>query len=304
MSDPAAPTNDPVSEIVPPPEHSDPTGGGFAKLALVVGGSIVLAILIIAILLPALGRARSHPPAMYNTNRVRGIVQGLVVYAGGNKEKMPGLTSKGYILKDDGTDDSFTGKSGHGATVEARFWLLLDNNAFLGEYIISPVETKAVWTTGKVSSANYSFALLNIHSDGGMLLSDTTRPDQTGRSREWKQSINTQAVLVSDRARIPGGHIGDDYDKIYSVHTDEDDEQWVGSIARGDGSASFENEEALDTKYGSGSEIEYDRLFASQQSSDPRIDVLKDKTNPWDDKSNALLGYTSVGYKDGDIASD
>jgi prepilin-type N-terminal cleavage/methylation domain-containing protein len=279
---------------------------GFTLIELLVVISIIA--LLIGILLPALGAARRAARQMKNTTQVRGIVQGLVTYAGTNKEKMPGTDSKGYIIYDDGTTDSRTGQSGHGYTVEGRYWLMLDNNNFNGDYVISPSETKTAWTTEEVESSNYSFALLNIH-DGATDPTATTkvRPSETGRAREWKQSINTQAVLIADRARISNGSIGSNYEDIYSIHTSEDDKKWAGSVGRGDGSASFENDEDMDTKYGSSQNIEADRLFAEDQDTDSsnNNDIISTTTGapPWDENSNALLGYEDAGWEDPDIAS-
>ncbi len=278
---------------------------GFTLIELLVVISIIA--LLIGILLPALGAARRAARQMKSTTQVRGIVQGLVTYAGGNKERMPGTTSKGFIIYDNGNaNTSETGASGDGSTVEARFWLMLDQNAFTGEYAISPSETKTNWTTQEVTSDNYSFALLNIH-DGATSPSSATdkiRPNQTGRAREWKQSINTQAVLIADRARVDTGSIGSNYDDIYSIHTTEDDAKWAGSVGRGDGSASFENEDALDTKYGSADNIEADRLFEDEQdTANSELDVIGN-TATWQVNSNALLGYESWGYQDPDVASE
>ena len=295
-------------DIPPQPANqpANPNPGRF-KLAKIVICSTILLLIIIGLLLPALGAARRAARCMTTTSQARGITQGMITYAGGNKERMPGLNGNGYLIRDvDGDNDDRMPFTSHGGTVEGRFWLMLDNNNFSGDYIISPAETKTPWTTGPVTSANYSYAMLNIH-DGSTSPSsamDKIRPNQIGRARAWKQSINTQAVLVADRARIPGGRIGDSYDKIYSIHTSEDDEEWAGSVGRGDGSAWFEQGSATDTKYGDGSAIEYDRLFAREQTGDRDYDQLIDPGATWDDTANALLGYTSVGYEDPDIASE
>ncbi len=292
-------------DIPPQPANqpANPNPGRF-KLAKILIGSTLLLLIIIGLLLPALGAARRSARCMKNTTQVRGITQGMVTYAGGNNEYMPGLNGNGYLIRDvDGDNDDRMPFTSHGGTVEGRFWLMLDNNNFSGDYIISPAETKTPWTTGEVTSANYSYAMLNIHSDGRTLPDDQTYPDQAGRASAWKQSINPREVLVSARARIPGGKIGNNYDKIYSIHTSEG-ESWAGEVGHGDGSTTFEKPSSLDTQYGNGPAIKADRLFAKDQDSIKKIDKLIDPNATWDDTANALLGYTSVGYEDPDIASD
>ena len=279
-------------------------GNGVYKILMLVGGYGLIAALSLALLLPVLANTQEQDVRHRNTTQVRGIVQSLITYAHGNREKFPGVNDKAFILQDDGTADSLTGRSGHGATVEARYWLLLDTNSFGGDYLISPAETKTAWTSGPVTAANYSYAMLNIHSEGGILDHDRVRPDQVGRAREWKVNGNHQAVLISDRARVSWGRIGAKYNSIFSIHTQENSMAWAGSVGRGDGGASFHYVDVHDTKYGSAPLIENDRLFSIYQDSSRNIDVLSYPGNHWNKTSNALLGYTSVGYEDDDIASD
>jgi len=271
---------------------------GFTLIELLVVISIIA--LLIGILLPALGAARRTARKMKGTTQVRGIVQALVTFADGNKTYFPGLDSKGRIIEDTGTlATSDTGTSGHGHTVEARYWIMLDRNHFAGDYIISPAETKAEWTTEKVESNNYSFSMLNINDDSVTVASPMPRCNMSTRAREWKATINSQSVLLSDRARRDDS-ISTNYDDIYSVHTSADSGIWEGSVGWGDGRAGIENEAALKTKYSNFQSIELDRLFADDQDTTGGFDIIDTTTGsptwPTDGDSNALLGFSEAGH--------
>ncbi len=100
MSDTSTPNADPSTDHNPPPPEDDieMNGGGYKKLWMLVVGFGGLAILILGLLLPAFDHRHRGHGQMRNTTQVRGILQSLVTYAGGNKERMPGTNSKGYIL--------------------------------------------------------------------------------------------------------------------------------------------------------------------------------------------------------------
>lgn len=207
------------------------TGKGIAITATVLGGlsiTLVPVILMIAILLPALGAARRAARQMQNTAQVRGIVQGLVTYGGGNGGYYPGIDEYGNPVD---------------LTVENRFWVMLDNNIFTGEYLISPSETKTIWQSGPLTTANYSFALSDVSDKGG-------------RRDEWWQSINTMAITISDRNTGTSGANAD----VMSVHTGPPG-HWAGSVGRNDGSTSFENIHELDVQYGKGQKYLRDNIF-------------------------------------------
>ncbi len=294
--------------MVQPPEYNNHLpllNKSFFKLITIIVGCILLFLLIASLILAALGSVRRSVRDGKLSAQVRGIVQGMATYAGDHNERFPGTDSKGFLLRDvDGDSADWMPLTKHGGTIEGRFWLMLNNNNFSGDYIISNAETKTTWTTGEVSSAHYSYAMLNIHSDGNALASDVVQPDQSARAREWKATVDARAVLLSDRARIPGGKIGDNYDKIYSIYTSEEEQVWAGNVAFGDGSAGFITDTLVDTYWTNGPGVKADRLFAKDQDSSRKIGKLIHPKSTWDDAANALLGYTSVGYDDGDIASE
>ena len=43
-----------------------------------------------------------------------------------------------------------------------RMEILLTGEFLTSEWLISPIDTKSIWTTGKVTSDIYSFALLEL----------------------------------------------------------------------------------------------------------------------------------------------
>lgn len=206
----------------------------------------VLAIMvIIAILLPAI--APRHRPArrMQNSTQLRGIHQGLVTYANSNKEFFPGLNEFGE-------DDKIT--------VEERFQILIEDDYFTPEYAISPSETEPMWewdswndeNENPVTTEHYSYAMLQVPKDGG-------------RRHEWSQTLNTFAIVLSDRNTGTSS-------KPSSIHVEPGD-SWAGSVLWNDNHVAFEQADDFETLYG-----EYDlgkdtptpgdRLFESPGTDD------------------------------------
>ncbi len=183
-----------------------------------------------------------------SVTQVRGIIQSLVTYGGVNTEWYPGVTAEGEVI-----DVSPTGV----------FQILLENNSFSGEYAISPMEDLAPWQPNqKVTADNLSYAILDVDISAG----------KTDRFREWRQTINTRAIAVSDR----NTGAEDGYASVWTPHVDG--EGWSGGIGRNDGSASHEASPILNnTKYGRGDANEHDHLFESQGGSDALMTFSKDE---------------------------
>lgn len=223
--------------------HSHETKG-FTLIELLVVISIIA--LLIGILLPALGAARRVARQTQNSSQVRGIHQAILSHATTNKHRFVGLgkpdfNSNGFI--DSGIPNTGSTKQA-GNFVEARYWILLDGKYFSGEYCISPVETKSIWTTGAVSSKNYSFAMLNVTKMG------TKGKNATGRIAEWSDSLNSDAIVITDR----NTGTGTDADTVKSIHTNKAGD-YRGSIGWNDNHVNFEHTSIFETRYYEGAKV-------------------------------------------------
>jgi len=225
-----------------------------------VAAVAVLVAVVLAVVIPVIAfsyRSTGHP---HHHNQLRGIHQGIVIFAQSNKFYYPGLDAQGNPLPD-GLET--TGNSGEGTTVEARFWILLRNDFFTPEYAISPIENDPKiaeyasqatdqdrdWSdmSRPVTQQNYSYAMLDI--------------DELGeRKLEWRETANPQAVLLSDR------NIGS-ADNPSSIHV-EAGRPWKGHAAWNDNHVVFETKPVLETKYHNSPLFLEDELFRAESGDD------------------------------------
>lgn len=204
------------------------TGVSRTKLIKIVLGVVVGVVLVAALLLPLLAAVRRVPLYIQAEHRVWSITLSMHAFSEHNGGYYPGLDSNGQPID---------------LTVEGRFLVMLENNNLRGDILISPFETKTVWSTGPLTTANYSFALLDISEDNA-------------RRSEWRQPMNPEAILISDR----NAGVSTDPDDMMSIHALTPG-KWAGQVGRGDGSYSFENDYRLPTRYGDTKGYEKDHIF-------------------------------------------
>ncbi len=193
-------------------------------------------------------RDREHSKLQQYTY-LRGTHAGMIVFANTNKEHMPGLDSKGHVL----ADSEWTGFSGDGDTIQARYWILFDGDFIVPDYAIAPRETDPLVTEydpgfGEIAApvrwdatvSHYSFAMLSIDGEPG------SAPDADYRAEEWAYSYNSQAVVMSDR------NLGTDATAGVQSNYATKPGEFRGSVLWNDGHVTFEETHILETRYGSG----------------------------------------------------
>ncbi|MEO0514772.1 MAG: hypothetical protein AAF086_05690 [Planctomycetota bacterium] len=214
-----------------------------------------------------LGTGTRVHPALSNNTQLRGIHQAFVTFAqsnkkGGNDGYFPGLDGSGNVVP----DGEATGFSGDGTQPAARMRMLLDGNFFTPDYMINFADARAVEyeftkhlsadPKNPLTAEHFSYAVLEI--TGALTLGEESPKDwsQYGRAIEWKETLNTGAIVMGDRA------IGTDRDDISSVWTETGSGDWRGGVVRNDNSTSFETTAEFEqTKYGNQDANELDHLF-------------------------------------------
>jgi prepilin-type N-terminal cleavage/methylation domain-containing protein len=199
---------------------------------------LVIITLLIALLLPALGRARDAADQTKSSAHLRGQHAGMVIFSQDNNSYLPGIGRDGRIYQDNFGDPLTTVDS---SLPSSRMWLLLNGVFFAGEMAINPHDAKARWDSGRVTVDNFSYAMLQI--------SDTTA---SGRLAEWRASGNSLAAIVSDRAliaNVDAGAAGAPDATIRSVWSTIDG-SWVGSVVWADNHVDlYKSHRDFETRY-------------------------------------------------------
>ena len=277
---------------------------GFTLIELLVVISIIA--LLIGILLPALGAARRTARKMKNSHNMKEVLQALVLdsqnrQTAGGAGRYVGVDRVGRIInmpmghlspaiEASHFDDFFPSQwKKDGRYPGTRFALLLSEAAISPDVLLNPqdnlkavakADSSADFSNYNVTSGSatglggtFSYALLRIHEDPD---DDPPEPnvnqrmERHGRSEEWSETNNGEAVVISDRNTGDGTGGGQDDsgaplftgqaeditdNKTWSCSspwTELTSGEWEGSVGFNDGHVDFKQSLWIGiTRYGS-----------------------------------------------------
>ncbi len=260
----------------------------FSRIDATVLICIVTAVAgILYFLTPSLSNDRRPATYFRNSSQMRGIHQSMVIFAQDNNTYLPGLDNIGVPLASNFLLFSRTyGNTLSGTAMSTRYYILLNGSYIMGDLLINPNESLSKWSnsTSFPATGQFSYSLLRIGDSSNA----TTFGNQYHRAAEWRDSANSQAILISDRntASAPTS------DKVRSVWSTSPGTaaDWKGTVLWGDNHTEFLSATnarlatlSLTTKYGSTINSD-DFLFSSDASPG------KSAT------ASAMFGYTSQDF--------
>jgi type II secretory pathway pseudopilin PulG len=208
--------------------------------------------LLIGILLPALGAARRQARKMQNSTQVRGIHQQLVVFANGNAQFFPGRTTTGANKPAITASATQYGAAAPAANTQNAISLaiMLNNEAFAPDYLISPLENSALQQAPGMSTANNSASIEIAAPKSGSITIATPNSSYAfiewynagltspSRRDEWFTTQNGLCPVVADRQKLIATNL-----VTTSVHVStvtNTSANWEGHIAWNDNSTRYE----------------------------------------------------------------
>jgi prepilin-type N-terminal cleavage/methylation domain-containing protein len=276
----------------------------FTLIELLVVISIIA--LLIAILLPALNSARTSARAMQSNTQIRGIQQGMFIYAQSNKTLYPGMIAKADLASDalinagkikgynvNGTSTRWVQAGGD---VPARYVICVRDDLFTPDYLMSPLEYNPdveAWEDGVVyrtESTISSYALPRIRNNNNMA---------AGRAGEWNDNASATSIVVSDRvvknsAKAPDTARINFSETHYSLLSMDVPGKWTGGISFNDNHVETYQTSEIDANlsYGGYKTVSADNIFSPYKPTDQ---VLPSTVSEYDFSAQQIIRKHDTG---------
>ena len=244
---------------------------GFTLIELLVVMGIIA--LLLAILLPALGKARATTKRVKDSTQLQQIHKGFITlsldYNG--TYPTPGLINRVGTNPGVGAED--LSKNTHANMYSA----CIMNNAFDAQSLVSPAEV----STNVLAYANYNFDSYNVTAASDLywdpnMKSDLTTLSNTSygtlhlagtrKAKEWKDTKNSKFVVLANRGVRNGSLAPADYNISKTLQIHGAAKQWEGNVAFNDNHVIFDNKfspDGIGTFSAAGSTVPVpDNIFA------------------------------------------
>lgn len=241
---------------------------GFTLIELLVVMGIIA--LLLAILLPALGKARATAKRVKDSTQVQQVHKGFITLSTdyGGTYPTPGLIDRVGNIPGKGAEDLLM--NDHGKMYSA----CIMQHAFDTNVLVSPAEV----STAVLAMANYNFDSYNVTAANDQYWDPNFKSDLTAisnvsygtlhlagtrKAKEWKASYNPRFVVVGNRGVKDGSLAQQDYNNSKTLGIHGGDKQWEGNECFNDNHVVFVNNFQPDgiTQFGSANPLIDDNIF-------------------------------------------
>ena len=260
---------------------------GFTLIELLVVMGIIA--LLLAILLPALGKARATTKRVKDSTQLQQIHKGFITlsldYNG--TYPTPGLINRVGTNPGVGAED--LSKNTHANMYSA----CIMNNAFDAQSLVSPAEV----STNVLAYANYNFDSYNVTAASDLYWDPNMKSDLdtlsntsygtlhlagTRKAKEWKDTYNSRFVVLGNRG-VQNGSLGPEYNNSKTLQIHGGDRQWEGNVCFNDNHVAFENKFQPDgiSQFGNTNPLIDDNVFRDDPeaaTSDTWLTVIRQVT--------------------------
>ncbi|QDU70568.1 type II secretion system protein [Mucisphaera calidilacus] len=222
---------------------------GFTLIELLVVISIIA--LLIGILLPALGRTRIVAKQMQNATQLRGIHQGLVIHAQGNKDWYTGYNAQGEARESTRVGDvtlRAIGDTYWGTSIAHRLAETVASGYVTSEYLLHPSDPSEKYAYGGgdvdeyFDEKNFSYALNELGHPNHPRYEQNYLPAAVPA---WRGTINGQTPVIADRLYKLIGNDEYDPDNYIGMYSNEPGQIEFG-MAWNDGHTSVNSSVVVD----------------------------------------------------------